>query len=246
MGIIQFFKQYDYKFYESIPGKIRFTNPVMGQFCWVPILHLDEIPRILDVQREDPRGHKDVKFLVRNMTPNDFKGKERLPLKLLNLRNTQEAIIHGASKRPSILLKYGATSFDDVANILPSMGKTHLQRDNIMVVLPLFGIQDEKDHFGGFPPVMVARIRAMMYEQFFFFPKSEESPLYNDSVGRLDHIQIIVNHYNACSFTPYRLTDDCLGIVLSMVKRWFNLEYDEDFEALVEICKEACPEAALP
>lgn len=246
MGIIQFFEQCDYKHYEPITGNISYEDPVIGQFCWVPIFHLDEIPRILDVERDDPRGHRDVKFKIRNMTPNDFKGKGRLPLKLMNLRDNQEAVIQGASKRPSILLKYGATAFDDIARLLPSMGKKHLQREKIMVVLPLFGVQDDNEHFGGFPPIMVARIRAMMYEQFFYFPKSKDSPLSYDSIGRLDSIQITINNYNACSFEPYKLSNECLGILLAMVKRWFSLEYDEDFEALVEICKESCPESALP
>jgi hypothetical protein len=67
-----------------------------------------------------------------------------------------------------------------------------------------------------------------------------------DSIGRLDNIQIIINNYKLCNFEPYKLTDECLGILLAMVKRWFNLDHDEDFEALVEICKESCPESARP
>lgn len=245
MGIVQFFEQSDFNFYEPIAGKLSYNNPVNGQFCWAPIAHLDEIPRILDVERDDPRGHHEVKFIVRPMKTSDFKGKNRLPLKLMRLRDNQEAVIHGASRRPCILLKYGATAFKDIGHMLKPLGRTHLQREKIMVLLPLFGIQNDKDHLGGFPPIMVARIRAMMYEQFFYFPKEKSSPLYYDSVGRLDHIQILINDYNACSFEAYKLTDECLGVVLSMIKRWFSLEYDEDFEALVDMCKEACPEEAL-
>jgi hypothetical protein len=242
MGIVQFFNHFGYSFYEPISTPISCNNPVPGQFCWAPILHIDEIPRVLEVKRDDPRGHRIIDYSCRNMSADDFRGKTRLPLKLLKLRKNQEAIISGASRRPCILLHYGAKIYDDVAKLLPSMGKRHLQREKVMVVLPLFKTENEDDPQGGFPPIMVARIRAMMYDQFFFFPKEKESPLYCDSIGRIDEIQILINNANSCSFEPYKLTDECFAVVLSMVKNWLDLEIDEDAEAIIDICNEAYPE----
>ena len=245
MGIVQFFEQNSHGFCEKIEGKISYTKPILGQFCWAPILHLKEIPQTLEAEREVSREHENIKFKVRNINNNDFQGKNKLPVKLLDLRQNQELLIHSASKRPCIVLHYGATIFEDISSQLPSMGKKHLQQEKIMTVLPLFGIQDDVAHLGGFPPVMVARIRAMMYDQFFYFPKAN-SPLVYDSIGRLDHMQMIINNYNVCKFEPYKLTDECLAIIYSMVRRWFNLEIDEDFEAIVDLCRDACPEEYIP
>ena len=86
----------------------------------------------------------------------------------------------------------------------------------------------------------------MMYDQFLFFPKEKDFPLSLDSIGRIDDIQVTVNNHPACDFEPYKVTEDYLSVILSMIRRWFNLEVDDDFEALVTICNEACPDEALP
>ena len=39
---------------------------------------------------------------------------------------------------------------------------------------------------------------------------------------------------------------DQFSIIVGMLKRWLSLDLDENFNALVEICNEACPEEALP
>ena len=242
---MQYFEAYGYDFYEPILGSLSYTNPVIGQICWAPILHVDIIPRIFEVERHHRREHEYVNYVIRNMKESDFKGKGKLPLKLLSLREGQEAIISGASKRPCILLHYGETIFPDMEPILKSMGRTHLQRKNNMLLLPLCGVQDDRGHLGGFPPVMVARIRAMLYDQFLFFPK-DKNALLNDSIGRIDSLQVLVNHHPVCDFTSYKITDEFFVVIIGLLKRWFNLELDEEFNSVIEMCNEACPEEALP
>jgi len=34
------------------------------------------------------------------------------------------------------------------------------------------------------------------------------------------------------------------AVIIGMLKRWFNLEVDKDFNTLIEICNEAYPEDA--
>ena len=242
---MQYFETYGYDFYEPIPGSLRYTNPVIGQICWAPILHVDIIPRIFEVERHHSREHEYVNYKIRNMKESDFKGKGKLPLKLLRLREKQEAIINGASKRPCVLLHYGETIFPDMEPILKRMARAHLQRKNNMLLLPLYGVQDDNDHLGGFPPVMVARIHAMLYDQFLFFPK-DKNALLNDSIGRIDSLQVLVNHHPVCDFTSYKITDEFFVIIIGLLKRWFNLELDEEFNSVIEMCNEACPEEALP
>jgi hypothetical protein len=63
----------------------------IGQICWVPIPIIDPIPRILDIQRNLPEEHENVKFELRLANrSDDFKKKDRsLPIKYLNLRSTK-------------------------------------------------------------------------------------------------------------------------------------------------------------
>jgi len=242
---VQYFDAYGYEFYEPIKGKLTDDNPEIGQICWAPILHSDIIPRIFEVERQHPREHEFVKYQIRNMKEGDFRGKGKLPLKLLKLRERQEAIIHGASKRPCILIHYGETIYKDLEALLKQMGRKHLQQKNNMLLLPLYGVQDEKEHFGGFPPVMVARIRSMLYDQFLFFPENKRASL-KEGVGRIDSLQTLINHHPVCDFTAYKVTDEFFAVIIGMLKRWFNLEIDEDFSALVKICNETCPPETLP
>lgn len=245
MGILQYFEAYDYDFYEPVSEKARDASPEIGQICWAPILNVDTIPRIFEVERHHPREHEFANYLIRNMTRQDFKGKEKLPLKLLKLRERQEAIINSASKRPCVLLHYGETIYADIEPLLVRMGRKHLQRKNNMLLMPLYGVQDDVGHLGGFPPIMVTRIRAMLYDQFLFFP-SDNKTLRLDSIGRIDSLQVLVNHHPACDFTEYKVTDEFFAVIIGMLKRWFNLEVDKEFNSLVEICNEACPAEALP
>lgn len=153
---------------------------------------------------------------------------------VIKRENLQWSVIH-----------YGETIYKDLESILNQMGRKHLQQKNNMLLLPLYGVQDEKDHLGGFPPVMVARIRSMLYDQFLFFPEDKKAGL-KEGVGRIDSLQVLINHHPVCDFTNYKVTDEFFAVIIGMLKRWFNLEIDKDFNALVDICNEACPTEALP
>ena len=164
MGIVQLIDP----FYVKLPDDTFRRASVVGQFCWVPVTHLDPIPRLLDVERADPQEHFATKFSIRNMTDGDFKKKTRLPIKALSLRETEELVIHRAKRRPAIIISGENTIFDDVKALLQQMGRKHLQQESL-IIAPLYSVESG-DHEGGFPPVMVARIRALMYKQFFFCP----------------------------------------------------------------------------
>ena len=61
MGIVQLIDP----FYMKLPGDTFRRASIVGQFCWVPVTHLDPIPRILDVERADPQEHYATKFSIR-------------------------------------------------------------------------------------------------------------------------------------------------------------------------------------
>ncbi len=168
-------------FYISLPTDVYRKIPVVGQFCWIPAPHLDPIPRILEVERARPEEHHASKFFIRNMEDKDFTKKAKLPIKMLSLHETEELLVSKAKRRPAIIVSAAFTIFDDVADELRRLGRKHLQEEDI-IVLPLYEIETD-EHSGGFPPVMTARTKALMYNQFFFCPKTTLG-LLNDSIAR--------------------------------------------------------------
>jgi hypothetical protein len=240
MGITQLIDPY----YQPIASSEFRKFPRIGQFCWVPIVNLDGIPRLLEVERADPTEHYATRFLIRNMGEKDFKKKNRLPIKKLSLRETEELIIYRAKKRPAIIIAMGNTCFDDITLLLKSSGKTHLQQANCLFILPLYGIETE-DHEGGFPAAMVARIKALMYQQFFYFPR-EKSPLIFNSVGRLDRIQPLLYHHDVINLEPFSLSPEALSILLGFIRILFGGEEDDLLKTIKELVLESLPNEARP
>jgi hypothetical protein len=195
----------------------------------------------LDVERFDPQEHYATKFSIRNMTDGDFKKKTRLPIKALSLRETEELVIHRAKRRPVVIVSGENTIFDDVNTLLLQIGRKHLQEESL-IVAPLYSVESG-DHEGGFPPVMVARIRALMYKQFFFCPKGN-SPLTSDSIMRLDRLQTIIPNYPAYIPEPYSLSTEVLGVLMAMLRSLFGAKEEPEFEALKALVFESLPDEA--
>lgn len=240
MGITQIIDP----FYTKLPEEECYKKPRVGQFCWLPVIHLDGIPRLLDVERAEPTEHYATKFSIRKMTANDFKKKARLPIKMLNLRETEEIIIHRAKKRPAVIIAIANTVFKDIENELRTIGRMHLQQANCFLVLPLYGIEKE-DHGGGFPEVMAARIKALLYQQFFYFPKAK-SPLIHDSIGRLDRIQPILYQNDVCDLEPCALSPEASSVLLGMIRYTFGSEKEPLLETVRELAFETLPDEARP
>lgn len=237
MGIVQLIDP----FYLKLPDDTFRRASVVGQFCWIPVTHLDPIPRILDVERADPQEHYATKFSIRNMTDGDFKKKTRLPIKVLSLRETEELVIHRAKRRPAIIISSETTIFDDVKSLLQQMGRKHLQEENL-IVAPLYSVESG-DHEGGFPPVMVARIRALMYKQFFFCPR-ENSPLTADSIMRLDRLHAVTPNYPAYIPEPHSLSIEALGVLMAILRSLFGAKEEPEFKALKDLVFESLPDEA--
>jgi hypothetical protein len=237
LGIVQLVDP----FYVRLADDTFRRTSVVGQFCWVPVTHLDTIPRILDVERADPQEHYATKFSIRNMTDGDFKKKTRLPIKALSLRETEELVIHRAKRRPAVIISGETTIFDDLKTLLRQMGRKHLQEESL-IVAPLYSVESG-DHEGGFPPIMVARIRALMYKQFFFCPK-ENSPLTADSIMRLDRLHAIFPKHPAYIPEPYSLSAEALGVLMSMLRSLFGAKEEPEFKALKELVFNSLPDEA--
>jgi hypothetical protein len=224
-------------FYQSLDLKTLKNQPVVGQFCWIAAPHIDKIPRIMEVERDNPTEHYATKFKIRNMTDQDFRRKQKLPIWSLTLRETEELFVQKAKKRLAITVAAENTIFDDLQETVA--GREHLQEDNILV-LPLYGIESA-GHEGGFPPVMVARIKALMYRQFFYCPY--EAPVY-EAVVRLDRIQSVIPHYPGWEPTNRALSGEALGVLMGMLREYLGAPQDEYMRTIREVVQEALPEEA--
>lgn len=191
----------------------------------------------MEVERADPTEHYATKFKIRDMTDQDFRKKARLPIKSLTLHETEELLIHRGKRRLAITVAARNTIFDDIKEAVS--GREHLQEENILV-LPLYGIESA-GHEGGFPPAMVARIKALMYRQFFYCPYY--SGVY-EAIVRLDRIQPVIPHHPGWIPQGTALSQEALGVLMAMLREYFGAPEDEDMKALREIVQEALPDDA--
>lgn len=163
MGIVQIIDP----FYAQLDPKVSALVPRVGQIVKVVSSQPELIPRILDPERLDPSEHYAAGFVIRQFDDRvDFRKKERLPIKMLKVGLYEEVLVQTAKMRFAIVVSADFTLFDDVAAELKRVGRPHLQQP-FLLVAPLYGVQTE-EHSSGFPPTITARIRALMYKQFFF------------------------------------------------------------------------------
>ena len=179
MGILQVFDE----FYESVPAK---ATPELGHIYWVPTANIDEVPRILDVQRASPTEHEISSFEIQQISSHHFKSKDRLPIHSLNLGDTEEIIVAKAKKRPAVVL---ATIHTEQVESLPQDAQKRLARHldkKCYLVAPMFSTSTMMDP-STFGPVLVARIRALKYLHFFCLPEKGDASK-PESIIRLDRI----------------------------------------------------------
>jgi hypothetical protein len=241
MGITQLIDP----FYVDIPSDVFKNTPTTGQLCWIPSPQPDIIPQIFEIQRADPTEHQIGKFVIRNVRETDFLRKDELPIYKLRLRLHEELMIQKAKRRPAIVLSTSNTMFQDINHLLTAQGKKHLQRDSIFAI-PIFGIE-RTDHPGGFPPIMTARIKALMYNQFFFCPRTcPGMEFIEEGVARLDRLQIVFPGHRA-SYNPLsiRLSDDALGVLMNMLCVWLCIKGAPDDQKYLSGLKELL-KATLP
>lgn len=210
-----------------------------GQICWIISPYINEIPQILDVERNKPEEHHEFKFVLKNVDPdNDFKpsADRTLPIKYLSLESTEELVIRKAKKRPAIIISSGLDAYPEIAKLLRQRGKKHLQEDSLFLI-PCYGVETEDDR-RGFPPEMVARIRCLLYRQFFYIPY--HTPLKSDSIARLDRIQVIIGrHRAAIEPTGLCLSENVFQLLLSQFIFCISGIEEKEFAEVREVVKEA-------
>ncbi len=219
--------------------RVKRTEFCPGQFCWLPVPHIEPVPQILEVERSSPEEHEEVRFVLRNANRRgDFKKSDRsLPIKYLKLRSNEELLIQRAKKRPGIILGSGLDIYPEIAKILKGKGKKHLQEDSIFVI-PGYSIEAPEGG-SGFPQQQVQLIKCMMYRQFFFYRQTKGML---EGIARFDRIQVVIGRDPAAiEPTEICLSRELFGLFQAMfIFCVTGIEFS-DLEATRAIVKDALP-----
>ena len=106
-----------------------------------------------------------------------------------------------------------------------------------VTVVPLFSMETTLSPTG-FPPEMVSRIKALMYNQFFYCPKIPIGYNRIEGIARLDRIQVVIKSSfpgNKRVFEPIDIafTDEVNVIFINMLREWLGIPGNpEDIENL--------------
>ncbi len=222
IGITQLFDH----FYKRLPDESYQKDFITGQFCYIAAFQLDVIPWILKPKRSDPTGHLKIDFDIRKLRENDYCRKEDLPIYHLKLGYNEELIVQKSKRRPGIIIASENVIFDDISNILKIKEKKHLQQKCVLVA-PLFSKETTLSP-SGFPPEMVARIKALMYRQFFYCPQPPKGFSKIEGIARFDRIQIIATSSfpsNKGVFEPVNmaLTEEVTAVFVGMLREWLGI-----------------------
>jgi len=105
MGVLQVFE----RFFEDLSGDA--APPAPGHLYWVPVPETQEVPRVLDVQRATPDEHWATVFEITEIGNHHFKTRNRLPIKKLDLGETEELLIAKAKKCPQPYAAIGGIAY---------------------------------------------------------------------------------------------------------------------------------------
>lgn len=217
-----------------------------GAFVWAPVPHLEEVPRILNVERAASEDHFATRFDISQINNSHFKRKTKLPIKALGLGETEELLISKSKKRPCIVLTQEKTQFSD-SDLQEQIGKRKHLQDNSFILAPLYGIETEDDK-SGFPPIMVSRIRSLMYSQFFYVPSKcpkTRHAFKSPGVLRLDRLFPSLPSRGVDPMN-FKLSEEVFELLRAILRERFGGEPTEALLTIRELLLETLPDEAKP
>lgn len=218
----------------------------VGHFVWCPVQNLEEVPRILEVDRAVSTAHYASKFEITQLQSHHFKSRQKLPIKALALGETEELLISKAKKRPCIILSDENTNFSD-APVLDEVRKRRHLQDRSVLIAPVYGIATMDDP-SGFPAIMAARIRAFLYNQFFYLPKNcpkTKLSIAKEGVIRLDRL-VPASPSRGMEPMDLKLSSEPFELLRAVVRERLGAQPNADLNIVRDILFEALPEEARP
>lgn len=204
MGVLQLFPS----FYESIGAR---TTPMNGDIYWVPVPSVEAAPRVLEVNRSDPRTHDVIDYTICQIQKHHFtKRQDRLPIKMLTLGATEELLIAKAKRRPAVILY--SCGIEDVSS-LPKLEQRLAKGAAVrtFVVCPLYSTATMLNP-GTFMPSVVARIRTLRYPHLACMPELGTKKNEPAEIVRLDRLYL-THLQRGCSCAGWRVNDEILQLL---------------------------------
>lgn len=225
-------------------GRKSGSTPQSGQIVFCPVLETDRRLRIGDVARIDSYAHTQVTMNIRDQEGHDFRGKEdRLPIKGLSLDASHELVIARAKLRPCLVIAC-------CVGIDPSSIPSGPQRNYaskgfypVYLLAPIFHIS-RADQPSAFGPILAARIKCLMYPDFFYLRESG-GILRVPSIARLDRMFLQAPH-PGLGFTLEELfvKAEIFGVALAQVKYLLGQDMSKEHRDLRDLMLTCLPESA--
>lgn len=192
-----------------------------GQLCWAATFYLAPHPDVLVEVDPDPTETR-LAFRLQRATAQSFTAASHRPLKSMDLQVTEELIAVKAKRRLVVVLSQGNTVLEDLR---PQVAKDRKIHEESFLCVPLYGVH-RKEGDRGFPPIVVERIQALMYTQFFYFPASsaEDNPVVYEAIGRLDRLQPFHRDTLRAGAIPLRMDGDALMVLREWARGYLTGE----------------------
>ena len=169
----------------------------------------------------------------------DFRTGDRiLPVKNLYLRAHEELLTQRAKKRPGIILSAEVDVFSRDRALIKTEGERRIA-SKILYLLSRLIASNQKQSLSGFPSEMVARIRCLIYRQFFYFPACSS---FKEGIARFDRIQVVSGR-NPAAIEPLgiALSQEVFALFLAMFVYCATGIEDNDLTDIRAMVRDALP-----
>ncbi len=169
--------------------------------------HVDQIPYTFEpVGRTQADQHDAAILRVSPLSVNQPLKKTDLPVAAMTLHEGEVWAAYRAKRRPCLVIGSGSKPVDKGL----TTGMANSSTASAILVAPYYGAEKSSKR-GGYRPEFVERIRHCEYPQFVW----DHLPIPGgvESILRLDHIQPMGTHHQACRISDFKLSDDALCII---------------------------------
>lgn len=236
MGISQLFD----KFYEPDSS----PTPEIGSVYWVPTSEVTEVINILQVKRATPQEHQITDFEFVEINSDHFKSTDRLPVKRLNLGDSQELVVTKAKKRPCVVLGKATIPPSQIESISDGAQRRqakHLKR-SLYLVAPFYSCAKYSEN-STFGPILTARVKALMYPHLCYMAplNPNETASNPGSIIRLDQV-FPTSLGRGTEKADLKVVEDLMEIILGQFQVVSDLPEVEALTVARELVKDCLPE----
>lgn len=207
-----------------------------GEFFWVPTPELDF--KIIETQRATPTAHTQAEFKLANYDETrHYREKAHLPVKLMHIDQSSEALLCKSKKRPCLVVGSAQVSDHHTLASKADQGQVKQLANSSFLVIPAYSANSAADPRGPFPPEMLLRIEKLHYPHLAWMPPLDgQGP---GSVLRIDRMFAV----QGSLLTPsarcgHKVKREAFDIIRAQVAEVLGMERSEALDATFRETKE--------